>query len=63
MHNSSAEPDPIGYENNDELNVYGSKRSAPEMDKLKRFESDLFDLVKNIKLKNYKSKYQSTPSK
>ena len=60
MHDSSEDPNPIGYENKDELNVYGSKRSAPIMDKLKTFESDLFDVVKNIKLKNYKSKYQPT---
>ena len=30
------------------------------MDKLKTFESDLFGVVKNIKFKSHKSKYQST---
>ena len=40
--------------------MFMTQRFAPEMDKLKTFESDLFDVVKNNILKKYKSKYHST---
>ena len=37
---------------------FPSKRSAPEIKDLKAFEDDLFDMNKNIKFNNFKSKYQ-----
>ena len=34
------------------------RKSAPGMKKLKDFEDDLFNMIKNIKFTNFKSKYQ-----
>ena len=36
-----------------DIDIYGSKRSAPVMDRLKDFETDLFDLIQNIKFTVY----------
>ena len=41
-----------------DIDIYGSKRSAPVMEKLKAFETDLFDLIKSIKFTDYKSELQ-----
>ena len=41
-----------------DFDIFGSKRSAPVMDKLKAFEKDLFDLIQNIKFTDYKSEHQ-----
>ena len=43
----------------DELaGIYNSKRSAPEIKKLKAFEDELFNLIKNVKFNNFKSRFQ-----
>ena len=41
-----------------DIDIYGSKRSVPVMDRLKAFETDLFDLIQNIKFTDYKSEHQ-----
>ena len=41
-----------------DIDIYNSRRSAPVMDRLKAFESDLFDLIQNIKFTHYKSEHQ-----
>ena len=51
------------YNNDKELAVYGSRRSAPEMEKLKSFETNLFEIIKEIKFRNHKSEYLKTMQK
>ena len=36
-----------------DIDIYDSKRSAPVMDRLKAFDTDLFDLIQNIKFTEY----------
>ena len=41
-----------------DIDIFGSKRSAPVMEKLKAFETDQSDLIKIIKFTDYKSEHQ-----
>ena len=44
---------------NDELSgIFKGKRSAPEIDALKPFENDLYEMLLNIKFTNFKSRFQ-----
>ena len=48
----------------DELaNIYNSRRSAPESDKLKPFENDQYEIIINLKFSKIRSKYQNTLNK
>ena len=60
LHNNGDELNPADHTRDEELDVYNSRRSAPEMEKLKAFESDLFDIVKDIKFRNHKSEFQKS---
>ena len=60
LHSNGDEPNPADHTRDEELSVYSSRRSAPEMEKLKAFEGDLFNIIKEIKFRNHKSEYQKT---
>ena len=61
LRNSSDAPHP---ETQNKLSkIYSSRKSAPEMKKLKAFEDDLFNMIKNIKFSTFKSNYQQKLSR
>ena len=45
--------------NNQQYNIFPTKKSGPSSNKLAAFENDLFDMCKNIKFKKVFSKYQN----
>ena len=51
----------LNYDDN-KNNIFKSSRSAPAFNKLKSFEKDLFDIVKDIKLNKSISNFQEKPA-